>query len=77
VQAVPPRGRGRDQQHPGDQRRPDDLDSWTHHRGRTAFENDREKIAELQLVGYTVLPATWRRLENEPAKLAAQIRRLV
>jgi len=51
-----------------------ELDSWSHHRGRTAFENDREKIAALQLAGYTVLPITWRRLEREPDEVARQIK---
>ena len=54
-----------------------ELDSWTHHRGRTAFENNREKIAALQLAGYVVLPITWRRLEREPEAVAEMIRRRV
>jgi Protein of unknown function (DUF559) len=54
-----------------------ELDSWTHHRGRTVFESDREKIAALQLVGYVVLPITWRRLEREPEVVAEMIRRRV
>jgi hypothetical protein len=54
-----------------------ELDSWAHHRGRTAFENDRAKIATLQLAGYVVLPLTWRRLEREPEVVAAMIRRRV
>jgi Transcriptional regulator, AbiEi antitoxin len=51
-----------------------ELDSWTHHRGRSAFENDREKIAALQLAGYVVLPITWRRLAREPEVVAEMIR---
>jgi hypothetical protein len=54
-----------------------ELDSWTHHRGRTAFENDRRKYGVLQLAGYIVLPITWRRLEQEPAAVAEMIMRLV
>src|SRR4051794_4415022 len=51
-----------------------ELDSWSHHRGRTAFENDRVKLATLQLAGYLVLPITWRRLEREPEEVARQIK---
>src|SRR4051812_46857080 len=54
-----------------------ELDSWSHHRGRTAFENDRLKIATLQLAGYVVLPITWRRLEQEPDEVAEMIKRRV
>jgi Protein of unknown function (DUF559) len=54
-----------------------ELDSWAHHRGRTAFERDREKVAPLQLAGYVVQPITWRRLEREPEAVARQIRQLV
>jgi hypothetical protein len=44
-----------------------ELDSWTHHRFRRAFEEDRRKYAELQLAGYLVLPLT--KLDDEAAKL--------
>ena len=54
-----------------------ELDSWSYHRGRTAFENDRVKLAALQLAGYIVLPITWRRLEREPEEVACQIMRRV
>jgi hypothetical protein len=54
-----------------------ELDSWSHHRGRTAFENDRIKYGALQLAGYIVLPITWRRLEQEPREVARMIMRRV
>jgi hypothetical protein len=54
-----------------------ELDSWTHHRGRTAFESDRRKYGALQLAGYIVLPITWRRLEQDPGAVAEMIRRRV
>jgi hypothetical protein len=41
-----------------------ELDSYAFHRSRRAFEQDRDKYADLQLAGYLVLPLT--RL-NEPA----------
>jgi hypothetical protein len=54
-----------------------ELDSWGHHRHRSAFENDRRKYGALQLAGYLVLPITWRRLEEEPEEVACMIRRRV
>lgn len=35
-----------------------ELDSWTFHRSRRAFDEDRRKYAVLQLAGYMVLPIT-------------------
>jgi Transcriptional regulator, AbiEi antitoxin len=35
-----------------------ELDSYAFHRSRRAFEQDREKYADLQLAGYLVLPMT-------------------
>jgi hypothetical protein len=54
-----------------------ELDSWTHHRHRRAFEDDRRKYGALQLAGHIVLPITWRRLEIEPQEVADLIRRRV
>jgi hypothetical protein len=51
-----------------------ELDSWTHHRHRRAFEDDREKYGVLQLADYVVLPLTWRRLERVPEEVARQIK---
>lgn len=44
-----------------------ELDSWSHHRSRRAFEQDRERVCVLQLAGYTVLPMT--RLDARAARL--------
>jgi hypothetical protein len=54
-----------------------ELDSWEFHRGRRAFERDRERSAALQAAGYRVIPITWRRLHDDPNGVAAQIRRLL
>jgi very-short-patch-repair endonuclease/predicted transcriptional regulator of viral defense system len=54
-----------------------ELDSWTFHRGRRAFERDRERSAALQAAGYRVIPVTWRRLTRHPAELAEQLRALM
>jgi very-short-patch-repair endonuclease len=54
-----------------------ELDSWEFHRGRRAFERDRERDAVLQAAGYRVLRITWRRLHDNPADTAALIRSLL
>jgi very-short-patch-repair endonuclease/predicted transcriptional regulator of viral defense system len=54
-----------------------ELDSWKHHGTRGAFERDRARDAELMLAGYLVLRLTWRRLAEEPSKVAGTIRRLI
>jgi hypothetical protein len=54
-----------------------ELDSWTHHRHRRAFEDDRRRDGDLQLAGYVVLRITWRRLEREPEEVARQIKQRV
>ena len=54
-----------------------ELDSWTHHRTRTSFEEDRRRDAALQLMGYRVLRITDRRLEQEPAAVREMLRALL
>jgi hypothetical protein len=54
-----------------------ELDSWSHHRSRSAFEEDRHRDAVLQIAGYVVPRITWRRFEREPVEVAALIRRRV
>jgi hypothetical protein len=54
-----------------------ELDSWTYHRGRRAFERDRERSAALQAAEYRVIPITWRRLTRHPAEVAEQLRMLM
>jgi hypothetical protein len=44
-----------------------ELDSWTFHRSRRAFVEDRRRVAVLQLAGYMVLPIT--ALDAEAARL--------
>lgn len=50
-----------------------EVDGWTYHRTRHAFERDRRKDAELQTAGYRVVRITWRRLTTEPYSLTAQL----
>ena len=47
-----------------------ELDSYTYHRTRTAFESDPRRDARVKLAGYEVLRITYRWLEDEPAKVA-------
>jgi predicted transcriptional regulator of viral defense system len=54
-----------------------ELDSWEFHHDRRAFERDRERDAVLQVAGYRVIRITWRRLHDDPAGVAALIRRLL
>jgi hypothetical protein len=54
-----------------------ELDSWTHHRTRKAFEEDRRRDATLKLAGYEVLRVTDCWLKEEPAQLAATLLNLL
>lgn len=51
-----------------------EADSWTFHHQRGAFERDRARDAAMQAAGYRVIRVTYRRLEREPEKVAAEIR---
>jgi hypothetical protein len=51
-----------------------ETDSWTHHRTRTAFENDRARDARLAMAGYRTLRFTHRQLVHEAAAVAAAVR---
>jgi len=54
-----------------------ELDSWEFHRGRAAFEQDRERDAALHAADHRPIRITWRRLTGRPDELAAQLRRLL
>jgi hypothetical protein len=54
-----------------------ELDGYAFHRGRDAFERDRQRDANLALAGYTVLRLTDRRLRDEPQTVAGEIRSLL
>jgi very-short-patch-repair endonuclease len=51
-----------------------ELDSREFHLTPTAFESDRRRDTELQLLGYTVLRITHRRLAEEPAAVTRDLR---
>ena len=54
-----------------------ELDGYESHGGRSAFEADRSRDAELKLLGYDVVRFTWRRIKTEPAAVASMLRRLL
>ena len=54
-----------------------EADSWTAHGRRGSFERDRLRDAALQVAGWRVLRITWRRLLEEPDRVAGQIAALI
>jgi Protein of unknown function (DUF559) len=54
-----------------------EADSWIHHGGREAFEDDRARDAEMQVHGFHVMRLTSRRIDREAATIAKQIRVLL
>jgi very-short-patch-repair endonuclease len=54
-----------------------ELDGYTHHGTRAAFEADRRRDRRLIAAGWTVLRVTWRDLKDRPHEIAAQIRALL
>ncbi|MGH2982485.1 MAG: type IV toxin-antitoxin system AbiEi family antitoxin domain-containing protein [Solirubrobacterales bacterium] len=54
-----------------------ETDGYRYHRGRAAFEDDRQRDLELRLGGYTVVRFTDRQLRRDPAAVAGALRRLL
>jgi hypothetical protein len=54
-----------------------EIDGWSFHRHRAAFERDRARDAAMQAAGYRVVRVTHRRLEREPAAIATELRQLL
>jgi very-short-patch-repair endonuclease len=54
-----------------------EMDGFSFHSHRAAFERDRARDAELVAAGFRVVRLTHRRLLEEPAVIAAQLRRLL
>ena len=46
-----------------------ELDSWTHHQGREAFEQDRQRVLAADAIGIDVKRVTWRMLVGTPVLL--------
>ncbi|HEY2603692.1 MAG TPA: DUF559 domain-containing protein [Thermoleophilaceae bacterium] len=54
-----------------------ELDTWDFHGTHEAFERDRARDIELQLLGYVVIRITGRRLRHERAEVVRQLRALL
>jgi very-short-patch-repair endonuclease len=48
-----------------------ETDGYQYHRGRAAFEDDRERDLELRRRGYTILRLTFRQITDTPNDVAA------
>jgi hypothetical protein len=54
-----------------------EIDDWSSHRGRGAFERDRHSDAALVVLGWRVVRITRARLARDPRGVAAQLTRLL
>ena len=54
-----------------------ELDGYTAHATRAAFERDRARDRRLQAAGWRVVRITWRQLHDEPQEVAAELRALL
>jgi hypothetical protein len=52
-----------------------ETDGYRFHRGRRAFEDDRERDLRLRLLGYEVMRFSRRQLTRDPAAVVASVRR--
>jgi len=50
-----------------------ELDSWEYHKGKIAFEGDRERDADNLAGGYVTVRATWERIEDRPHREAKRL----
>jgi very-short-patch-repair endonuclease len=51
-----------------------ELDGWQGHSTRSAFQDDRSRDRVLHVAGYSVIHLTWNQLDDEPEKIAADLR---
>jgi predicted transcriptional regulator of viral defense system/very-short-patch-repair endonuclease len=54
-----------------------ELDGWEGHGTRRAFREDRARDRRLHLAGYGITRLTWDQLDDEPAQIAIDLRRLL
>lgn len=54
-----------------------ELDGFSHHRGRAAFERDRERDLALSNAGYIVIRLTHRQLTSAPSGVASKLKRVL
>ena len=60
-----------------DQRLIVELDGWNAHATRTAVRTDKARDRKLAAAGYATVRVPWRALDDEPAAVAADLRRLL
>jgi very-short-patch-repair endonuclease len=56
-----------------DERLAVEVDSWSFHSDRKAFEDDRRRDAELVSWGFRVIRITWRQICDEPVMVAVRL----
>jgi len=54
-----------------------ELDGFEGHGTRSAFREDRARDRRLRVAGYDVVRITWAQLRDEPAEIAADLRKLL
>ena len=54
-----------------------ELDGFEYHHTRCAFEQDRDRDAQLLLAGYRVIRVTWEKLTRRPEQLATELHGLL
>jgi very-short-patch-repair endonuclease len=54
-----------------------EIDSWSHHGDRSAFENDRRRDVRIQLMGHRIVRVTNARLDRYPDEFETELRRLL
>jgi very-short-patch-repair endonuclease len=47
-----------------------ETDGYRYHRGRAAFEEDRDRDLKLKALGYEVIRLSYRQVEENPARVA-------
>jgi very-short-patch-repair endonuclease len=52
-----------------------ECDGYAWHMDREAFERDRQRDAELQLLGWKIIRVTWAQLRYRPQQVLALLRR--
>jgi len=52
-----------------------EVDTWTYHRGSVCFEDDYARDLDLRAAGYTVLRFNDTQMEEEPARVVADVAR--
>ena len=54
-----------------------ELDGWRFHSGPRAFESDRERDADMLVIGHATVRITWKRLRDAPRREATRLREIL